>query len=61
MSPVMQDTLSSAAENPSSPQPIVIKTGKTWGALDIWFMEKLAPQGRDNPVKTLTSILRRAT
>ena len=53
--PVMQDTLTSAAEKsvPAHNQ-IVIKTGNV-GALDISFnVKKLAPQGRDNQVKTLT-------
>jgi cytoskeleton protein RodZ len=53
--PVMQDTLTSAAEKSvQAHNQIVIKTGNV-GALDISFNgKKLAPQGRDNQVKTLT-------
>jgi len=53
--PVMQDTLTSAAEKSvQAHNQIVIKTGNV-GALEISFNgKKLAPQGRDNQVKTLT-------
>ncbi len=53
--PVMQDTVTSAAEKSvQAHNQIVIKTGNV-GALDISFNgKKLAPQGRDNQVKTLT-------
>jgi cytoskeleton protein RodZ len=53
--PVMEDTLTSAAEKSvQAHNQIVIKTGNV-GALEISFNgKKLAPQGRDNQVKTLT-------
>jgi cytoskeleton protein RodZ len=52
---IMQDTLAAAAEKSiEGRNQIVIKTGNV-GALDISFNgKKLAPQGRDNQVKTLT-------
>jgi cytoskeleton protein RodZ len=53
--PVMQDTLTAAAEKSvEASNQIVIKSGNV-GALDISFNGKqLAPQGRENQVKTLT-------
>jgi cytoskeleton protein RodZ len=52
---IMQDTLAAAAEKSiEARNQIVIKTGNA-GALDISFNgKKLAPQGHDNQVKTLT-------
>lgn len=52
---IMQDTLAAAAEKfIEGRNQIVIKTGNA-GALDISFNgKKLAPQGHDNQVKTLT-------
>ena len=52
---IMQDTLAASAEKSiEGRSQIVIKTGNL-GALDISFNgKKLALQGRDNQVKTLT-------
>jgi cytoskeleton protein RodZ len=53
--PVIQDTLTPAAEKSiQAHNQIVVKTGNV-GALDISFNgKKLAPQGHDNQVRTLT-------
>ena len=53
--PVIEDTLSAAAEKSiEARDQIVIKTGNV-GALDISFNGKqLAPLGHENQVKTLT-------